>query len=101
MLKITLLATAIALLVTPVFAQESKMTLGEGDAVLIGPDGILHKRTTKVLDAEHTGALAKGANEISRGTAFYRRGGKLYSVSCVGPYIGDWKHGYPGTDNMC
>ena len=101
MLRITLLATATALLVVPVFAQDTKMTLGEGEAVLVGPDGTLNKRTTKVSDAEHTGALAKGANEISRGTAFYRHGGKLYSVSCVGPYIGDWLRGSPGQENMC
>ena len=102
MLKITMLATATALVVAPVCAQESKMTLGEGEAVLVSPDGTVHKsNTTEVSDAEHRAALAKGANEISRGTVFYRHGGKLYSVSCVGAGIGGWEQGYPGTENMC
>ena len=43
MRKVTLVATATALVIAPAFAQESKMTLGEGEAVLIGPDGTMHK----------------------------------------------------------
>ena len=43
MRKVTLVATATALVVAPVFAQESKMTLGDGEAVLVGPDGTMHK----------------------------------------------------------
>ena len=99
--KVTLLAAATALVVSPVFAQESKMTLGDGEAVLVGPDGAMHKSNTKISDAQHKAALAKGAKENSNGTAFYRYGGKLYNVSCVGPYIGDWKQGYPNTENLC
>ena len=101
MRKVTLLATATALVVSPVFAQESKMTLGEGEGVLIGPDGSMHKSNTPISEAEHRAALAKGAHEISNGTAFYRYGGNLYNVSCVGPYIGGWKQGYPNTENVC
>jgi hypothetical protein len=100
MRKVTLVATATALVIAAAFAQESKMTLGEGEAVLIGPGGTMHKSNTTISDAHHRAALAKGANEISRGTVFYRYGGKLY-VSCVGPYIGGWKQGYPNTENTC
>jgi hypothetical protein len=101
MRKVTLVATTTALVVAPVFAQESKMTLGDGEAVLVGPDGTMHKSNTIISDAHHRAALAKGANEISNGTAFYRYGEKLYNVSCVGPYIGGWKQGYPNTENVC
>jgi hypothetical protein len=101
MFKITMLATAAAFVVAPVFAQESKMTLGEGEAVLISPDGTMHKSNTRVSDAKHEAAVAKGANEISRGTVFYRHGEKLFGVNCVGTYIGGWEEGYPGTENMC
>jgi hypothetical protein len=99
--KITVLAIAAAAVAAPVFAQESAMTLGEGEAVLIGPNGDVHKSSTKVFDAKHKAALAKGAKEISRGTVFYRYGGKLYGMSCVGPDIGGWEQGYPGTENLC
>ena len=101
MRKVALVATATTLVLAPVFAQDSKMTLGDGEAVLVGPDGTMHKSNTTISDAHHRAALAKGANEISNGTAFYRYGGKLYNVSCVGLYIGGWKHGYPGTENFC
>ena len=101
MRKVTLLATATALVVAPAFAQESKMPLGEGEAVLVGPDGTMHKSNTTISEAHHRAALAKGAHEISNGTAFYRYGGKLYNVSCVGQYIGGWKQGYPNTENVC
>ena len=101
MRKVMLVATATALVVSPVFAQESKMTLGDGEAVLVGPDGAMHKANSKISDAQHKAALAKGAKETSNGTAFYRYGGKLYNVSCVGPYIGGWKQGYPNTENVC
>jgi hypothetical protein len=78
--KITMLAIAAAAVVAPVFAQESTMSLGEGEAVLISPNGSVHKSSAKVSDAKHESALAKGAKEISRGTVFYRYGGKLYGV---------------------
>ena len=101
MRNVALVATATALVFAPVFAQESKMTLGEGEAVLVGPDGTMHKSNTTISDAHHRAALAKGANEISHSTVFYRYGGKLYNVSCVGPYIGGWNQGYPNTENVC
>jgi hypothetical protein len=101
MFKITLLATAAALVVTPVLAQEGRMALGEGDAVLISPDGAMYRSNAKVSDARHNAALAKGANEISGGTVLYRHGGKLFSVRCTGTAIGAWKEGYPGTENLC
>jgi hypothetical protein len=101
MFKITMLAVAATILAAPAFAQEGKMALGEGDAVFIGADGTMQKSTTKVSDIDDEAALAKGANELSRGTVLYRHGERLYNVSCVGTYIGDWKHGYPGTESSC
>lgn len=102
MKKIIALVIAVtAVFASPVFAQEGEITLGEGDAFLIRPDGSMHKSNTKVSDDKHEAALARGANEISRGTVFYRHAGKLYSVGCVGPYIGGWKQGYPGSENEC
>jgi hypothetical protein len=101
MFKITMLAIAAAAVVAPVFAQEGTMTLGEGEALLISPNGNVHKSSTKVSDTKHESALARGAKEISRGTVFYRHGGKLYGMSCAGPDIGGWEQGYPGTENMC
>jgi hypothetical protein len=101
MFKITLLATAAVLAVTPVLAQEGRMALGEGDAVMVSPDGTMYRSNVKISDARHNAALAKGANEISGGTVFYRHGGKLFSVRCMGTDIGAWKEGYPGTENLC
>src|SRR5689334_10352973 len=72
MFKIAMLATAAVIVAAPVFAQGSKIALGEGEAVMISPDGTVHKSNTKVSGAKHEAALAKGANEISRGTVFYR-----------------------------
>jgi hypothetical protein len=100
MLKITMLAVVATVIAAPAFAQEG-MALGEGDAVFISPDGTVYKSNTKVSDNEHETALAKGAHEISPGTVRYNHGGRLYNVSCVGTYIGDWKQGYPGTGNSC
>jgi hypothetical protein len=101
MFKITLFATAAALAVTPVLAQEGRMALGEGDAVLISPDGAMYRSNVRISDAKHNAALAKGANEISGGTVLYRHGGKLFSMRCTGTDIGAWKEGYPGTENLC
>jgi hypothetical protein len=102
MSKLTMLALAAAVVVAPaVFAEESAMPLGEGDAILISPDGTLHKSNTKVSAAQHEAALARGATEVSRGTMFYKHEGKLYSANCAGRYIGGWKEGYPGTEKFC
>ena len=99
---ITMPAIAVALVIaSPVFAEESTLPFGEGEAIMISPNGTVQKSNTKVSDEKHRAALTKGANEISRGTVFYRHEGKLYSVSCVGSAIGGWKQGYPGTENEC
>jgi hypothetical protein len=90
-ITVAMLAAAAAVVAAPVFAQEGRTTFAEGEAVFISPDGTMYKSNTKVSAPEHEAALAKGANEISRGTVLYRRGGKLYNVSCVATYIGDWK----------
>ena len=101
MYKITMLAIAAAAVVAPAFALEKMTTLGEGEAVLVSPNGDVHRSSAKVSDEKHKSALAKGAKEIPQGTVFYRYGGKLYGMSCVGPYIGGWEQGYPGTESMC
>ena len=72
-------------------AQESTMTLGEGEAPSISPNGTMHKSGTKVSNT----------NARVCGTVFYGHEGKLYGVSCVGPDIGGWEQGYPGTGDMC
>jgi hypothetical protein len=100
--KMTMLAIAVPVVVAaPVFALESAMTFGKGEAILISPDGTVHKSNSKVSAAKHNAARAQGAGEVSRGTVFYKHEGKLYGVSCVGPYIGGWKQGYPGTEKYC
>ena len=101
MFKITMLAVAATVVAVPAFAQEGKMALGEGEVVVVSPDGTVHKSNTKISEADHETFLSKGANEISRGTVLYKHGGKLYNVSCVGTYIGGWEQGYPGTANSC
>jgi hypothetical protein len=101
MFKVTLFATAAALVVTPVLAQQGRMALGEGEAVLISPDGAMYRSTVKVSDAKHQAAVAKGASEVSAGTVLYRHGGKLFTVRCTGTDIGAWEEGYPGTENRC
>jgi hypothetical protein len=56
-------------------------TLGEGEAVMIGPKGQrLHKSNSKISAATHQSALAKGAKEISPGAVIYKQNGKLYML---------------------
>jgi hypothetical protein len=100
--KVTMLAiTAAVVLASPVFAEERAMTLGEGEAILITPNGTVHKSNSEVSATNHDAAIAQGAREISRGTVFYRHEGKLYGMSCVGASIGGWEQGYPGTADLC
>jgi hypothetical protein len=102
MSKLTMLAAAAAVVVaSAVFAQESATPLGEGEAIMIGPDGTVHKSNTKVSAAHHEAAIAQGATEVPRATVFYKHEGKLYNVRCAGRYIGGWEQGYPGTKNFC
>ena len=54
-------------------------TVGEGEAVMIGPKGQrLHKSKVKVTSAQHEAAMKKGAREVKPGTVLYKQGGKLY-----------------------
>jgi hypothetical protein len=100
--KMTMLAIAAAgVLASPVFAEESAMTLGEGEAIMITPNGTVHKSNSEVSATKHDAAVAQGAREISRGTVFYRHEGKLYGITCVGSFIGGWEQGYPATENVC
>ena len=53
-------------------------TLGEGEAVMIGPKGQrLHKSNSKVSAAKHQAAVAK---EIPGGAVIYKQNGKLYML---------------------
>ena len=90
--KRTLLATSASALValsTGALAQQKKgnakssevTSVGEGEAVMIGPKGQrLHKSNVKVTAAQHEAAMKKGAREIKPGTVIYHQGGKLYMV---------------------
>jgi hypothetical protein len=97
MSRVIMYAAVAAMLVGPLFAQESKMNLGEGDSILIRPDGSVYKLATQLSAANHDSAIARGAEELSRDLMLYRHGAKLYRVNCT--YIGEWKEGYPGTGN--
>jgi hypothetical protein len=56
-------------------------TLGEGEAIMIGPKKQrLHKSNSKVSAAKHQAALAKGAKEIPGGAVIYKQNGKLYML---------------------
>jgi hypothetical protein len=90
--KRTLLATATGLVIglstvamaqTPAQKGNAKSseaaTIGEGEAVMIGPKGQrLHKSKAKVSAAQHEAAMKKGAHEVKPGTVIYKQGGKLY-----------------------
>ena len=56
-------------------------TMGDGEAVMIGPKGAhLHKSNVKITAAQHEAALKKGAKEIKPGAVIYKQGGKLYMM---------------------
>jgi hypothetical protein len=56
-------------------------TVGEGDALMIGPKGQrLHKSNVKITAAQHEAAMKKGAREIKAGSVIYKQGGKLYML---------------------
>jgi hypothetical protein len=79
--KMTMLAVAVAVVVaSPVFAQESAMALGDGEAILISPDGTMRKSNIKVSPTMHDAAMAQGAEEVSRAHVLYMREGKLYHL---------------------
>jgi len=60
-------------------------TLGEGEAIMIGPKGRrLHKSNSKVTAAKHQSAMTKGAKEIPPGAVIYKQGGKLYMLQDSG-----------------
>jgi hypothetical protein len=100
--KITLLAMAVTgVISSAAVTAEGTIPFDDGESILISPNGTVHKSNTRVSAAEHEAALAKGAREIARGATIYRHDGKLYSMSCVGSYIGGWKQGYPGTEYTC
>ena len=56
-------------------------TMGEGEAVMIGPKGErIHKSNVKVTAAQHEAAMKKGAREIKPGAVIYKQAGKLYML---------------------
>ena len=91
--KRAVLTTGAALLLglsTVAMAQTGKKsaqvaTMGDGDAVMIGPKGQrLHKSNVKITAAQHEAALKKGAKEIKPGAVIYKQGGKLYMIEDSG-----------------
>ena len=54
--------------------------MGESEAIIVHPQGVVHKSKTKVSAAEHEAAMKNGAREVTSGMVLYRRGGKLYIV---------------------
>ena len=86
--KRALLATAAGLVIglstvaiaqTPNKKSQEVTSMGEGEAVMIGPKGQrLHKSKVKVSAAQHEAAMKKGAREVKPGTVLYKQGGKLY-----------------------
>ena len=54
--------------------------MGESEAIIVHPQGVVHKSKSKVTAAEHEAAMKNGAREVTSGTVLYRRGGKLYIV---------------------
>ena len=56
-------------------------TMGEGEAVMIGPKGErIHKSNVRVTAAQHEAAMKKGAREIKPGAVIYKQSGKLYML---------------------
>jgi hypothetical protein len=101
MKNFVVLTAAVALVAAHAFAEESAMNLHEGEAIMVTPKGTVHKATRVFEHARHEAALKAGAKEVATGTVFYLHGGKLYGVTCAGPYIGGWEEGYPGTEGAC
>ena len=88
--KRALLATATGLVIglstvaiaqTPNKKSQEVTTMGEGEAVMIGPKGQrLHKSHVKITAAQHEAAIKKGAREVKPGAVIYKQGGKLYMM---------------------
>ena len=90
--KRALLASSAGLVIalsTAAIAQTAKgnaksqevATVGEGEAVMLGPKGQrLHKSKVKVTAAQHEAAMKKGAREVKPGTVLYKQGGKMYMI---------------------
>ena len=86
--KRSLMAAGAAVLIglsSAAIAQTKKSsqvaTMGDGEAVMIGPKGAhLHKYNVKITAAQHEAALKKGAKEIKPGAVIYKQGGKLYMM---------------------
>ena len=86
--KRSLMAAGAAVLIglsSAAIAQTKKSsqvaTMGDGEAVMIGPKGAhLHKSNIKITAAQHEAALKKGAKEIKPGAVIYKQGGKLYMM---------------------
>ena len=78
--------STIAIAQTPPAAKGNKKseavtTVGEGEAVMIGPKGQrLHKSHVKISASQHEAAMKKGAREIKPGAIIYKQGGKLYMM---------------------
>ena len=73
--------STVAIAQTPNKKSQEVTSMGEGEAVMIGPKGQrLHKSKTKVSAAQHEAAMKKGAREVKPGAVLYKQGGKLYMI---------------------
>jgi hypothetical protein len=52
--------------------------LNEGEAIMLGKDGTVHKSNSTVSAAKHQGAVEHGAKEITGPVVVYRQSGKMY-----------------------
>ena len=73
--------STVAIAQTPNKKSQEVTSMGEGEAVMIGPKGQrLHKSKVKVSAAQHEAAMKKGAREVKPGAVLYKQGGKLYMM---------------------
>ena len=80
-LAIALSTAAIAQTAKGNAKSQEVATVGEGEAVMLGPKGQrLHKSKLKVTAAQHEAAMKKGAREVKPGTVLYKQGGKMYMI---------------------
>jgi len=70
--------------------------IGEGEAIMVHPKGVVHKSNSKVTAAKHEAAMKKGAKEITSGTVFYRQGGKLYMMEASEHFQDHFDQPYQG-----
>ena len=77
---VAMVLSTVAMAQTSGAKSSSATTIDEGEAIMVGKTGAVHKSNTKVSASKHTAAMAKGAREIPHGTVIYKQGGKFYML---------------------